>query len=103
MKTLTITIPAYNAENYISKCIESLLAEDIRNQLEIIIINDGSVDSTGKIAKAYELKYPGIVQVVNKENGGHGSGVNTGISKATGKYFMVLDSDDWFSTAELKN
>ena len=103
MKTLTITIPAYNAENYISKCIESLLDGDIRNQLEIIIINDGSVDSTGKIAKTYELKYPGIVQVVNKENGGHGSGVNTGISKATGKYFMVLDSDDWFSTAELKN
>lgn len=76
------------------KCIESLLIGG--DEVEIIIVDDGSVkDNTAKIADEYADKYPGIVKAVHKENGGHGSAVNTGIDSATGLYFKVVDSDDW--------
>ena len=77
MKLLTITIPCYNSEGYMRKCVESLLSggEDV----EIIIVNDGSKDNTAVIADEYKEKYPSIVKVVHKENGGHGSAVNARI------------------------
>lgn len=73
--------------------IESILpgGEDI----EIIIVNDGSKDRTSDIAHEYMDKYPTIVKVIDKENGGHGDAVNAGLSNAQGKYFKVVDSDDW--------
>ena len=76
------------------KCIQSVLAggEDV----EVIIVDDGSTkDETAKIADEYAAKYPTIVKVVHQENGGHGEAVNTGLKNATGKYFKVVDSDDW--------
>ena len=75
------------------KCIESLLpgGEDV----EILVVNDGSVDETPKIAKEYEEKYPNMVRLIDQENGGHGAAVNTGIREAKGLYFKVVDSDDW--------
>lgn len=93
MRLLTITVPCYNSAAYMKKCIESLLpgGEDV----EIIIVNDGSKDETREIAEKYRDAYPGIVRVVNKENGGHGSAVNAGIRNATGMFFKVVDSDDW--------
>ena len=93
MKLLTFAIPCYNSAEYMSKCIESLLpgGEDV----EILIVNDGSKDDTSKIAHEYEKKYPTICKAIDKENGGHGSAVNTGIEHATGLYFKVVDSDDW--------
>lgn len=93
MKYLTLTVPCYNSQDYMERCIDSLLigGEDV----EIIIVDDGSTDRTGEIADAYERRYPGIVKTVHKQNGGHGSGVNTGIRLATGTYFKVVDSDDW--------
>lgn len=94
MKLLSIAIPCYNSENYMRKCVESLLVggEDV----EILIVNDGSTkDNTAKIADEYEEKYPTIVKAIHKENGGHGSAVNAGIDNATGLYFKVVDSDDW--------
>ena len=93
MKLLTIAIPSYNSENYLSKCIESLLpgGEDV----EILVVNDGSKDNTSAIGHEYEAKYPGIVKVIDKENGGHGSAVNAGVEHATGLFFKVVDSDDW--------
>lgn len=93
MKLLSIAIPSYNSEGYLANCIESLLpgGEDV----EILIINDGSTDATAAIADEYAAKYPTIVKAVHKENGGHGSAVNMGIGKATGLYFKVVDSDDW--------
>ena len=94
MKLLSIVIPCYNSENYMRKCIESLLVggEDV----EIIVVDDGSAkDRTGEIADEYQALYPTIVKAVHKENGGHGSAVNTGIDAATGIYFKVVDSDDW--------
>jgi glycosyltransferase involved in cell wall biosynthesis len=63
--------------------------------VEIIIVNDGSKDDTGKIADEYAEKYPSIVKVVHQENGGHGEAVNAGLRNATGLYYKVVDSDDW--------
>ena len=93
MKLLTITVPCYNSEKYMRKCIDSLLpgGEDV----EILIVDDGSTDKTAEIADEYAEKYPTIVKAIHKENGGHGSGVNTGIEKASGLFFKVVDSDDW--------
>ena len=93
MKLLSIAIPCYNSQDYMAHCIESLLpgGEDV----EILIVNDGSKDDTAKIADEYAAKYPTIVKAIHKENGGHGSAVNTGIANATGIYFKVVDSDDW--------
>ena len=93
MKYITFVVPSYNSEKYLERCIDSLLpgGEDV----EIIIVNDGSTDSTGSIAERYTERFPNIVKVVHKENGGHGSGVNVGIEKASGIYFKVVDSDDW--------
>ena len=82
------------------KAIESILkgGEDV----EIIIVNDGSTDRTSEIAKKYEEEYPTIVKAVDKENGGHGDAVNTGLEHATGLYFKVVDSDDWVDESSLK-
>lgn len=94
MKLLSIAIPCYNSAAYMKKCINSLLpgGEDV----EILIIDDGSTkDDTAEIADRYEAEYPGIVRAIHKENGGHGSAVNTGIENANGLYFKVVDSDDW--------
>ncbi len=93
MKLLSVAIPCYNSQAYMGKCIESLLVggEDV----EIIVVNDGSSDDTELIAQKYHERFPSIVKVVNKENGGHGSAVNAGIDAATGMYFKVVDSDDW--------
>lgn len=100
MKLLTITIPCYNSEGYMRKCVESLLTggEDV----EIIIVNDGSRDNTAVIADEYKEKYPSIVKVVHKENGGHGSAVNAGIENAEGLFFKVVDSDDWVKESDYK-
>lgn len=93
MKLLSVAIPCYNSQEYMRKCIESLLkgGEDV----EIIVVNDGSKDNTAAIADEYVRKYPSIVKAVHKPNGGHGSAVNAGIANATGLFFKVVDSDDW--------
>ena len=93
MKLLTFAIPCYNSENYMEKCIESILpgGEDV----EIIIVDDGSHDRTAEIADRYAAEYPEIVRAIHQPNGGHGEAVHTGIANATGLYFKVVDSDDW--------
>ena len=93
MKYISFAIPCYNSQEYMAKAIESILVggEDV----EIIIVNDGSKDHTSEIAHEYKEKYPDIVKVVDKENGGHGDAVNAGLSHASGQYFKVVDSDDW--------
>jgi len=99
MKYISFAIPCYNSEAYMDKAIESILkgGEDV----EIIIVNDGSKDRTSEIAHQYEEKYPSIIKAVDKENGGHGDAVNTGLKNATGLYFKVVDSDDWVDEASL--
>lgn len=99
MKYITFAIPSYNSENYLHNAVESLLV--IGEDAEIIIVNDGSKDNTIKIANEYKKKYPKIVKVIDKENGGHGSGVNAGLEAATGLYYKVVDSDDWLDKENL--
>lgn len=93
MKLLSFTVPCYNSAAYMEKCINSLLpgGEDV----EILIVDDGSTDETAAIADRFQEQYPAIVKAIHKENGGHGSAVNVGIENATGLYFKVVDSDDW--------
>ena len=88
MKYISFAIPCYNSEAYMAQAIESILpgGEDV----EILIVNDGSKDRTVEIGKEYEEKYPGIVKLINKENGGHGDAVNAGLAHASGKYFKVV-------------
>ncbi len=99
MKYISFAIPCYNSQDYMDKAIESILkgGEDV----EIIIVNDGSKDRTSEIAHQYEEKYPTIIKAVDKENGGHGDAVNTGLKHATGLYFKVVDSDDWVDESSL--
>ena len=94
MKLLSIAIPCYNSENYMRKCIDSLLPGG--DEVEILIVDDGSAkDRTAEIADEYEKKYPGICRAIHQENGGHGAAVNAGLAAAEGIYFKVVDSDDW--------
>lgn len=95
-KNLSIIIPAYNTEDYIARCLDSILFnKDIIDLLDVIVVNDGSSDNTLKIAEKYQNIYPNSVRVIDKQNGGHGSTVNAGMDIAVGKFFKVIDSDDW--------
>lgn len=99
MKLISFVVPCYNSQEYMEKCINSLLVGG--DDVEIIIVNDGSKDNTGKIADRFKEEYPDIVKVVHQENGGHGAGVNSGLENATGEYFKVIDSDDWVNEQSL--
>ena len=101
MKLITFAIPCYNSQDYMRHCIDNIVAAG--DEVECIIVNDGSSDDTGKIAAEYEKKYPTIVKAIQKENGGHGSGVMAGIHNATGLFFKVVDSDDWVETKDIMN
>ena len=93
MKIITFAIPSYNSQDYMEKCINSLLpgGEDV----EILIVDDGSTDRTGEIADDYVARYPGICRAIHQPNGGHGEAVNAGLRNAQGIYYKVVDSDDW--------
>lgn len=94
MKTISFAVPCYNSADYMDKCIGSLI--DCGDDVEVIIVDDGSTkDDTAKIADGWAERYPDIVKVIHKENGGHGSAVNAGLDEAEGLYFKVVDSDDW--------
>lgn len=101
MKLLSVAIPCYNSAEYMQHAIETLLTGG--SDLEIIIVDDGSKDNTGKVADEYAEKYPDIIKSIHQENGGHGEAVNTGLQNATGLYFKVVDSDDWVNEGALKN
>lgn len=100
-KLLTIAVPAYNMEKYLSRCLDSILLEGQQDYLEVLLINDGSKDNTLAIAREYEKKYSDILTVVDKPNGGWGTAINKAIGLASGKYFKILDSDDWFDSKAL--
>ena len=104
-KILTIAVAAYNVEKYLYNSIESLIKSKYAEKIEILIINDGSKDSTSKIGQYFEklttIEGKSIVKLIDKENGGHGSTINKGIELATGKYFKMMDGDDYFDTESL--
>src|SRR5699024_9616591 len=99
---LSIVVPAYNVEKYLEKCIVSLLNYEESYKTEVIVVNDGSTDRTSEIAKKMAAVSNGIVKVIDKENGGHGSTINAGLKDATGKYFRLIDGDDWVDSGELE-
>lgn len=102
-KILSVVIPSYNVEKFLRQTLESFVEESVLDKVEILIVNDGSHDHTEAIGKEYENKYPQTFRVISKENGGHGSTVNRGIEECTGKYFKVVDGDDWVNTIDFKH
>lgn len=99
MKTLSIAVPCYNSEEYMRKCVDSLLV--CGNDIEIILVNDGSSDGTAEIIDEYAERYPDVVKAVHQVNGGHGEAVNSGLRESSGLYFKVVDSDDWLDEAAM--
>ncbi len=95
MKLLTVVVPAYNAEVYLKKNLDSFCLPKPPDDLEVLVVDDGSTDRTGEIADEYAARYTDVVRVIHKANGGHGSGINRGIEHAKGLYFKVVDADDW--------
>lgn len=101
-KLLTIVVPAYNAEAYIRKNLESMiLPQSYMDRLEVLVVDDGGRDHTREITEEYVGRYPDIFSFHHKENGGHGSVINYGIEHAHGSFFKVVDGDDWLNTEEL--
>ena len=94
MAKVSVVIPAFNAELYISQCIDSILNQNFKD-IEIIIVNDGSTDRTGEILSEYQIKHSDIIKVINKLNTGYGNSMNIGLKAATGRYLSIVDSDDY--------
>lgn len=95
-KILTIVIPSYNTSKYIDDCVPTFLAaKKVLNDIELLFINDGSIDDTQSKIESYQRQYPDTIRLINKKNGGHGSALNVGIDEAAGKYLAVVDGDDW--------
>lgn len=101
MKTLTFLVPCYNVAHCVRRCIDSMLAEAVLDDIEILLINDGSKDNTLEVLRDYEQRNPEVVRVIDKENGGWGTAINLGIREAKGKYVKEVDADDWVSTENL--
>ena len=101
MKVLTIIIPSYNCAHFLDKCVTSMLCEEVLEELDIIIVNDGSKDSTPEVAQKYCDMFPGSIRLISQENKGHGGALNTGCAAAVGKYIRVIDADDRVETASL--
>jgi len=104
-KILTVVVPTYNMEKYLDKCLTSLIVDDadLLDELEVLVINDGSKDRSSEIAHSYSKRYPSTFKVIDKENGHYGSCVNRGLKEATGKYIKILDADDTYDTNNFKS
>lgn len=97
MKKISVIVPIYNVEKYISRCLDSILMQEYEN-LELILINDGSTDNVEEIINMYLEKCPNIIKYIKKENTGLSDTRNIGIKIATGDYIMFVDSDDYLAT-----
>jgi len=102
-KILSVIVPLYNKEKLIRQCLDSFARDIFRETLEVIVIDDGSQDSSYEIAMEYHVNYPDIFQVIRKENGGVGSVMNLGFNCAVGKYVKEVDADDWVDSLGLEN
>ena len=101
LKLLSIAIPSYNSEDYLRRCLDTAVQGG--EEVEVIVVDDGSTDHTADIGREYCRLYPNIVRLIQKENGGHGSAVNCGLQAAEGTFFKVVDSDDWLDPVAYRN
>ena len=97
-KVITVTIPSYNVEQFLEDTLQSFVDARILADIEVLVVDDGSKDRTAEIGQMFADKYPETFRVISKENGGHGSTINRGIQEGVGKYFKVVDGDDWVDT-----
>ncbi|MDE6698835.1 MAG: glycosyltransferase, partial [Lachnospiraceae bacterium] len=93
MAKVSIIVPVYNSEKYLEKCLESLAGQTLK-ELEVVLVNDGSTDSSLEIMESFSKKYSGRFVIINKENGGQASARNMGIKQSSGEYIGFVDSDD---------
>lgn len=100
-KILTVSVAAYNVQDTIKETLDSFTKAKYLKDMEILVIDDGSKDDTMEIVKEYEKKYPDSIHLISKKNGGHGSTINTSINQGIGKFFKVVDGDDWVDTMAL--
>ncbi|MDR1513760.1 MAG: glycosyltransferase, partial [Propionibacteriaceae bacterium] len=91
---LSIVVPAYNVEDYLATCLDSMV--DVDERVEVIVVDDGSTDGTAAIAEGYEG-----VSLIRQANRGHGGAINTGVAAATGLYVKTVDADDWLDRVSL--
>lgn len=96
MPKYSVVVPTYNVENYIEKCLRSILAQDFEDY-EIIVVNDGSTDKSVAIVEKIASEYPNRIRLVSQENKGLGGARNTGIREAKGEFILFIDSDDTVS------
>ncbi|KRM07130.1 glycosyltransferase [Liquorilactobacillus ghanensis DSM 18630] len=99
MKLLSVIVPCYNAEDFMERCINSLILGG--NEIQIILVDDGSIDKTGKIIDWYAKEFPQIVTAIHQKNGGHGEAINNGLKKVVATYVKIVDSDDWLDIQAL--
>lgn len=102
MKTLTIAIPAYNMEWCLEKNLLTYCSETLRGRLQVIVLNNASEDATREIAERLRADHPDIFLVANRDSRGYGSSINEALRMAEGKFFRVVDADDWVDTGELE-
>lgn len=101
-KILSVSVAAYNLESMIRQCLDSFIRPEILEKVEVLVTDDGSKDQTREIVAEYEKKYPGSFKLIVQKNAGPGSTVNSGLAYATGKYFRMVDGDDWVNTNEME-
>ena len=102
-KTLSVIVPSYNMEKYLPKCLGSLVvAPELMERLEVLVVNDGSTDRTSEIAHGFEARHPGTFHVIDKPNGHYGSCVNAALPTVKGEYVKILDADDRYNTREFE-
>ena len=102
MKRLSVVIPTYNMEQLLPACLDSVVGSSAASALEVVVVNDGSKDSSLAIAREYEAKYPTIIRVIDKPNGNYGSTINAALPTLRGEYVRILDADDTFDTNSLE-
>lgn len=102
-KTLSIVVPTYNMEKYLTRALDSVCSSSYIDDIEVIVVNDGSKDRSSEIAHSFQDKFSNSVIVIDKENGNYGSCINAALKVATGKYIKVLDSDDYLDTNGLNS
>lgn len=100
-KALTVCVPCFNSASTLRRTLDSLLGVSRVDELEVLVVDDGSTDRTAEIGREYVTRFPNSVMMVSKPNGGHGSGINQGITRASGRYLRIVDSDDWVDAAGL--